>query len=661
MPMTRRLWPVLSGLLLAAAWTASASTPAQAHALLTASVPADGESVEQPPAEVLLTFTEALDSALSLVTVVDASGKEMEAGKAQPVAGQPAQLRVPLGELAEGTYTVTWRTTSALDGHTSIGSVAFGVGVPAVAAGADGSQAVVRTPAPSVGSVAGRWLFYVGVVLMLGAAAVGVAVVSDPVVISRRVLAVAWLTAAAGVVVTIWDQRASARSSLANLLSSSTGHRLVAQAVAVGLAGVAVVWAYRRRDRASLALVGIGASAAMLARAVAGHANASSVRWFTVGMQWVHLVSVGVWVGGLVWLLIAMRRRDPGREPGLARRFSTMAAATLVVVVLSGTARALDEVGAWSRLVDTTFGVTLLVKMGFFVALVALGARSRFRHVPLASPERIGGLRRAVRGEVAIGAGVLGVAAVLAGLPPSTSVAAALKATTPPNLTVTGNDYATSVRVRLVVTPGTAGPNRFEAAVEDYDSEEPLPAERVSLRFELADRPEVAAASLDLTRDPDSQWRGSGSQLSVAGRWTVTALVQMPADAVEVPMELVTTGAVQPGTTEAVGEPACAGGEPDPSYSVTVQSDPDPPKAEATEFRLTVRREGRPVAGATVCVRVNMPDMQHRGVSTVAREASAGTYEGRLRFSMTGGWEGSITIAEPGRPPVSVPIALAVR
>ena len=645
-------------ILIGAAW---APVPAHAHALLKTSVPADGASVDDAPPEMLLTFTEALDPALSSVRILDTSGAPVGAGKAEPVPGQPAQLRVALGSLADGTYTASWRVTSPTDGHTTIGSVTFGVGVPAAAAGTDGAAAEVRYPAPTIGSVAGRWLFYVGAVVMVGAAVVGLLVVAHPSTISPRPLASAWLAAAAGVLLTVNDQRAATRASLGAFLTSSTGGRVAMQAVAVALAGVAVVLAFRRPSRCALALVGFGAAAAMLARALAGHANASSPRWFTVGMQWVHLVSVGAWVGGLAWLLIAMRRGDRGQGPGLARRFSSVAGMTLAVVAVSGGLRAIDEVGAWSRLVDTSFGVTLLVKVGLVAALVAVAARGRFHHVRTAGAGAAsGGLRRVVRAEVAIAAAVLGATALLTGFPPSTSVAAASRDIPEPGVNVTGNDYGTSIRVRLAVTPGAAGPNRFDAVVEDYDSGEPVPAGRVSLRFQLADRPDVAATTLELTRDPDSHWRGAGTSLSIDGRWVVTAVVQMPDDAVEVPMEVVTEGA-EPIDTPAAGGGPCGRGEPDPTYGATFDADPNPPQAEGTTFHLTVLRNGSPVTGAKVCMTLNMPDMQHRGVSTVAREMSPGNFDARLRFSMTGGWKGSVTIAEPGKQAVSVPVTVEVR
>jgi hypothetical protein len=365
-------------------------------------------------------------------------------------------------------------------------------------------------------------------------------------------------------------------------------------------------------------------------------------------------------VGGLVWLLVALRRGDRGLGPGLARRFSSVAAGTLSVVVVSGAARALDEVGAWSRLVDTDFGTTLLVKLGLVAALVALGARRRLGRVAAASAGPDRGLRRMVRGEVALAAAALGATAMLTGFPPSTSVAAASKESEPASVQVTGNDYGTSVRVRLDVTPGSAGPNRFDATVEDYDSGQPVAAETVSLDFRLADRPDVAPARLELAREPDGHWRGAGNGISIDGRWTVTALVQTATDAVEVPME-VGTRAAGPARTPSGGQGPCGQGPPDPAYRAEFDTDPDPPKAEGTTFRLTVLHEGRPVTGAKVCMKVDMPDMQHPGVSAVAVETTPGRYDARLRFSMTGGWEGSVTIAAPGKRAASVPVKIEVK
>lgn len=511
------------------------SSPAGAHALLTESSPADGSTLDKAPSEVLLTFTESLDPLLTVVHVLDASGARVEAGRTE-IPGLPTRARVPVGPLPQGTYTVTWRTTSTADGHTTVGTVAFGIGVPVVAAASTGAPTGVRTPTPV--SIAGRWLLYVGGVLLIGAAAVGLFVVARPGVPSVWMLNLAWAATAIGLSLTIADQRATTRTSLADLFDSSTGQKLQSQAIAVGVAWLAVCWASLRPRRIAVAAVGIAGSAVMLQRALSGHADASTVPWFTVGVQWIHLVAIGAWVGGLAWLLMAIRRGDPGRDPGLGRRFSTVAGVTLGLVALTGTLRAVDEVGSWSGLIGTSFGVTLLVKVGLFALLVFFGARSRFRHVAAAAGARIVGLRRTVRAEVAVAAAVLGATAVLAGLPPSSSVAAASKLQRPAAVTITGSDYATSVRVRLVVAPGIAGPNELDATVVDYDSGDPIPADSVTLQVELDDRPEIAPANIEMTRSADGHWRASSSAISIAGRWSVTALVESPTDSIEVPMLL---------------------------------------------------------------------------------------------------------------------------
>ena len=670
LPMKRRGPARSGGALLVVLWTALAlglawpPVAAGAHALLLGSIPADGETVDRAPPQVLLTFTEAPDPKLSTVHVLDASGRQVETGGAGPVPGQATQLGVPLGTLDRGVYTVTWRTTSADDGHTSAGTIAFGVGVPAPSAGFGGASGALRSPTPTAAAVAGRWLFYAGAVLLLGAAMVGVFVVADVGVVSGPALVGAWAAAAAGILLTVADQRATARASLGQLLGSATGHKLAAQVVAVGVTGLAVGWTARRRSRATLALVGVGGSAVMLARALAGHADASSARWFTVTVQWAHLVSVGAWVGGLAWLLLAIRRGDAGRGAGLARRFSAVAGATLAVVAVTGTLRAVDLVGAWDRLAHTSFGEALLVKVGLFAALVGLGAVSRFRHVPAAAVGGPGrrGLRRVVRGEVAIAAGVLGATAVLAGLPPPASLAAATRTAPIPTVVVTGNDQAASVRVRLVVTPGLPGPNRFDATLADYGSGRPVAADGVALRFQIDDVPGVAPVTLDLVRVAEGRWGGFGRPISIDGRWNVTAMVQTATDTVDVPMELTprrpATTATPAAGADAAG--ACGDGQPDPAYTVTVDPEPNPPKLEATTLHLTVRRDGRAVTGAKVCVAADMPDMQHPGVNKVAKEASGGRYDAELKFGMGGAWAGSVTVAEPGRAPALITFKLQV-
>jgi hypothetical protein len=89
------------------------------------------------------------------------------------------------------------------------------------------------------------------------------------------------------------------------------------------------------------------------------------------------------------------------------------------------------------------------------------------------------------------------------------------------------------MKVQLSVAPGTVGANHFMAGVSDYDTGAPVEARRVALRFAYPSRPEIGS-TLELARS-GSEWAADGTQLSVAGAWTVTVVVQTSATGVEVP------------------------------------------------------------------------------------------------------------------------------
>lgn len=106
---------------------------------------------------------------------------------------------------------------------------------------------------------------------------------------------------------------------------------------------------------------------------------------------------------------------------------------------------------------------------------------------------------------------------------------------------------------------------------------------------------------------------------------------------------------------------ACGRGSPaDASYTVDLVSNPEPPRPEGTTLQLTLRHEGRPITGAKVCLMADMPDMQHPGVSAVAKEGPGGRYEARFQFGMGGSWRTAVTIAEPDKPVISVPLTIQV-
>jgi putative copper export protein/methionine-rich copper-binding protein CopC len=658
---------------LAGLWLMAAGMPAGAHALLRESDPAAGSSLDRAPRRVVLTFTERPEPGLSGIQVLDTGGQPVERGEAAPVEGEPLQFAVGLGDLADGTYTVSWRVVSKDDGHVTAGSFAFGIGVPAPTATPQAQLAPQgATPSPSAPATAARLALYAGLTILVGVAVTGLAVSGRVLPSSARaVLAVAAALTVAGGVVRFLAEQARIDAPLGTLLASSTGQGLlrlaagvVATAVATWFLAAGLVrppdpltpdpspgtpdpalaapdpdpgtpdpalaapgpspgarnpalavtgspgprepalsvggppegersrWPDRvppdvhsppepgpgdepsgpvpgggaavgpwRVDAWRLVVVGVAAGVTMLLHVMAGHAaGPSPLRSVNLLVQWLHLLAVGAWIGGLVWLLAGLRGRERPEQVASTVRFSKLAAPVLGLVAVTGLSRALHLAGGWRGLLDSSYGRLLDVKVALFAALVLLGALNRFQVVPAlaAGVRRLDRLRRNVRGEVILAACILAVTAVLSQLPPGKFVVeqASARPPAPPSVQVEGSDFATSVRIALTATPGTAGPNSFSAKVTDYDSGEDWPATRVALRFTLRGQPEVGTSTLELAKAGDGRWTGQGSQLSIAGDWVVVALVEGSGPAVTVPMELETRAAPQPvKVSEVPGQP----------------------------------------------------------------------------------------------------------
>jgi methionine-rich copper-binding protein CopC len=119
---------VVHTMLIATAMAAAtlASPAAFAHAVLKASTPAAGATLEAAPNEITLTFNEKVEQAFSSISIADGQGKDVTPGKAKVDAANPAILRLPLASLAAGTYTVTW-AVAGHDGHRRKGDFKFTV------------------------------------------------------------------------------------------------------------------------------------------------------------------------------------------------------------------------------------------------------------------------------------------------------------------------------------------------------------------------------------------------------------------------------------------------------------------------------------------------------------------------------------------------------
>jgi copper transport protein len=504
-----------------------------AHAGLQGSDPLAGAMLGASPSVVRLRFSEKPASSLSTITVTDASGATYETGHPEPAEGEANALAISVRPLPLGVYTVIWRIVSAVDGHATAGAYAFGVRVPPTAAAA-AAAARTGTPSPSPIEMLGRWLLILGLGVLLGIAVAG-AVGFGEAAGGGALGAGAWGVSVVGLVLLATAQRSNAAASLSDLIHTSVGHAIVWRAIGIAAIGAALLvarFAPRVARRFAMAAAAVAALAAMAVHVAAGHAAGGGARhWASIATQWAHFAAMGVWLGGLAALLFAVRGAASTTKAAAVRRFSSIAVVGLLVVVVTGFVRAYGELSSRSQLTSTGYGRAVVAKTVLIGGIAVFAGVNRWRSVP-AAPSSLRPLRRTSSGELTLAATALAVAAVLGTLTPP----AAARVFTQPGISVTGVDFATTVRARLTVASNGPGPNSFTLRVVDYDSNQAVEARRVSLRFTPLDDPGVAATDLALQTAGAGSYAGTGDNLIFDGRWQVTALIERDNASVTVPL-----------------------------------------------------------------------------------------------------------------------------
>jgi copper transport protein len=182
-----------------------------------------------------------------------------------------------------------------------------------------------------------------------------------------------WALAAAGVGVVLYGVGLvvwlGSGAGLGALVSGTrTGHALVILAVCV-IAAAGCGWAVRRGgdpDAPDPPLVygiglGVWAAVGILAMSWQGHASDGTDASVNIPVDAVHTLATAAWIGGLVGLLVLvvspsgmLGAADRVRLlAGAVVRFSTLAIVCVTLLVITGTYRALAELGSLAQLTDT--------------------------------------------------------------------------------------------------------------------------------------------------------------------------------------------------------------------------------------------------------------------------------------------------------------------
>ncbi|GAA0469966.1 copper resistance CopC/CopD family protein [Streptomyces olivaceiscleroticus] len=377
--------------------------PASAHAALTDSSPAQGAVLQKAPAQVALSFSEGVSMGDDSIRVLDPKGKRIDRGKLLDLcSGSTVKYGTGLPPgLPDGTYTVAWQAVSA-DSHPVSGAFTFSVGAPSESAAVVPQQ---DAGGGLVGALYGiaRYVAYAAFALLVGGACFVLAcrpsaALGRPV---QRLVVWSWATLTAATIVLLLLRTPYTGSGdladvfdlggLKAVLTTKPGAALVSRVLLLAAAALfmAVLFgAYARAEeegdtkRRKDLTFGLGVGGAVVAAglaatwAMAEHASTGLQTAVAMPVDVVHLLAVAVWLGGLTALLVSLYR-GPAIERAAVQRFSRLAFAAVLVLVVTGVYQSWRQVGTWRALTDTSYGQLLLIKVGLVVVLVGVAWFSR--------------------------------------------------------------------------------------------------------------------------------------------------------------------------------------------------------------------------------------------------------------------------------------------
>ncbi len=422
---------------------------ASAHALLDHAAPPPGAILDQDqvPTQARLFFTEEVNPALSKVIVVDPSNHEVDRKDSRVSSSNPKEIDVGLSQLGPGAYVVIWRTVSADDGHAAGGSYIFRVRfpdgtLPAIPGqlptgptdlGSTSTNQCLVGPSPflCLPQVLSEWVVFAMTALWVGGLFWLVYIVegtarSDsrliPTAIAaaqrfRRLAFLALIVFLVANIVYVMGQAMLVGGDLGSavsptiwggiLLHSKFGLFWLLREIFALVALLLLVlfperpatpegWQPPILARSLSMLVAL---CLLVAMAFSGHAaaaeQAGTIKAFAIPIDWLHLLAMSLWVGGLLYIaliILPTTWETPSTERAytlttLLPRFSVIALTCVAIAALSGSYNTDVHLTSWSQFLDTAYGRTLIIKILIFCVMISISALHAFRIRPAIARE----------------------------------------------------------------------------------------------------------------------------------------------------------------------------------------------------------------------------------------------------------------------------------
>ena len=522
-------------------------TPVEAHALPVSTIPEANATLQIAPTRVEIYFNQAVDPTFSKISILDTNGNRVDAGDVTLDPVDNTHLYVTMRPVGDGVYTVAWTALSATDGHLTTGSFPFAVGIENTAALANAPK-VTGSANITPEEVISKGLLYVVISALMGEIlfsflvwepslrqtgisslqvsgyqtnshrlALG-AILLLIVVDIARIPIQAGLASGQGILQPLDPRVASI------LLSTRFGTLAIARlGLALALAGL-ILPAQNRWNR----WAGFGLCLLLaLTFSLEGHAAEGNSPLLPIFADWMHVLAVSVWVGGLyhflagLWTTRALPAEDRTRLTAhLIPHFSSMALVSVSILAMSGLYAAILRVGSLTALVQTTYGQALIVKGLLVLPMISLGAVNllytsprmrRAANEPGGNPLLVTRFRKLVIGEASLGTIILLWTGLFTSLPPAQM-----------GSTTTGFTQiyvVADLQVALNIEPAHVGVNTFTATITS-NGQPVTDAQEVSLEFNSVSG-RVPPSSAQMVGIGNGTYTLQGSYLGIPDQWEI--------------------------------------------------------------------------------------------------------------------------------------------
>lgn len=522
-----------------------------AHANLQRAEPGPNAVLQISPPEIRLWFTEPLEPQFSRIILRDSDGNVLNtpASFVDPV--DAFQMALQPGELPDGLYTVAWRALSAADGHPSMGSYPFVIGDASLLTGA----AATGDDTIPVDGTAVRWLNLLSMAFGVGslgfllfvwspAAPQGNLTIENTI---RQLIWLGWLLIGfSGALMLLLQYSLATGNPLLIGINGDSLNALVAEsrfghlwltrmAMWVGLGGA--LW-FARSDYFFYGVALVFGGIIMVTNSVYSHANAAFDLTASVAADFLHLIGMVLWVGGLIAfirVLSPIRRQFTPAAPLLANlvaRFSNFARVAVAILIITGLYSTWLQVGSLDAFLNTNYGRALLVKIILVLPVLLIAfVNLVYTHRALESGQEnwVQRFRGLLGIEIVLTLAMLITVGMMTSIQPARSVMAERAANPPPpepqpiiNV-ISANDLV----VELSISPGWIGENTFTLKLVDTSGNPINDASLIRMRFESQVQ-NLGESELRPTLSAEGVYTITGANLSVPGEWRIRTTIQRP-------------------------------------------------------------------------------------------------------------------------------------